>query len=373
MRVVLKDCVRERVGSDLVVIFDPREALTLADPGGQVETLLEVLSERPRTVPELCQELAARGQPATEPEIHTALAGLDQLGLVEDGDGRELPDPGDNARHFSNLTFFGGYSGLQRTRAGFMERLRRSHVLVLGVGGGGSSLVMSLVGLGVGRLTLVDRDDLEPRNLARQFLYRYDDLGRSKVERAAAWVRAYDPSVQVRAVDRWIAGPADLSDLVDGVDVIAGGLDGHPDAPLWVNEAAVRTGTPHVVGGMNRSQLVYYSVHPGHSRCRQCDERSLPGRGEAGASAIAQRRFRELRITNGLIGPLAMQIGSLVAYETLRYLTGFEPPRAAGSYVKLDLRTGLTPQWEPFADDPECPVCPLAPVDRVSDAPAVAA
>jgi len=46
-----------------------------------------------------------------------------------------------------------------------------------------------------------------------------------------------------------------------------------------------------------------------------------------------------------------MQIGSLIAYEALRYLTGFEPPRAAGAWVALDLRTGLVPTWQPFPHD----------------------
>lgn len=360
MRVVLKECVWERLGSDLVVIFDPREAITLADPEGKVEVLLEELRRRPRTIPEICAALAARGQPTSAEEVQAAVSGLDSLGLMENGDGLGLSDPAADARHFSNLTFFSAYAALERPRADYLRRLRAAHVLVLGVGGIGSSLVMCLAGLGVGRLTLVDRDDVEPRNFARQFLYRHRDLGRSKVERAADWVREYDPTIEVRAVDRWIGGPGDLADLMDGVDLTAGGLDGHPDAQLWVNEAAVRAGMPLVVGGMARSQLMYYSVHPGHSSCRQCDERTSTDPRAAPAAAVQQRRFRELRVTNALIGPLAMQLGSLIAYEAMRYLTGFEPPRAAGSYVLLDLRTGLVPEWQPILSDPDCPVCPLA-------------
>jgi molybdopterin-synthase adenylyltransferase len=361
MRIVLKECIRERIGDSLVVIHDPREAVTLNDPDGQVEALLDVLSGRALTVPEICAVMADRGLPVAETDVTSALAGLDTLGFVENGDHLDLGDPVLDARHASNLTFFSGYSGLHRPRADMMRRLRSAHVLVLGVGGGGSSLVMALAGLGVGRLTLVDRDDVEPRNFARQFVYRYTDIGRSKVDRAAEWVREYDPTIEVWTVDRWISGPGDLADLVDGVDVIAGGLDGHPDAPLWVNEAAVRAGVPLVVGGMNRTQLIYYSVHPGHSSCRQCDQRGVRDVPGDSATGIARRRLREVRAANGLIGPLAMQVGSLLAYEVLRYVTGFEPPRAAGAYVKLDLRTGLVPQWEPFAADPDCPVCALAP------------
>jgi hypothetical protein len=72
---------------------------------------------------------------------------------------------------------------------------------------------------------------------------------------------------------------------------------------------------------------------------------------------VARRLSNTLRFNNALIGPIAMQLGSLIAYEALRYLTGFEPPRAAGSRVVVDLRTGLTPTWHPFTRDPGCAEC----------------
>ncbi|WP_433469356.1 HesA/MoeB/ThiF family protein [Spirillospora sp. CA-128828] len=195
--------------------------------------------------------------------------------------------------------------------------------------------------------------------MTRQFLYRHGDVGRSKVQRAAEWVREYDPSIEVRAVDRWIGGPDDLADLTEGADVIVGGLDGEPGSQLWINEVAVRAGVPFVTGGMTRTQLLYCSVDPGRSRCLRCNEAGLPGPDDP-AGAAAQRLVRSRPFVNALIGPLTMQFGSLVAYEALRYLTGFEPPRAAGAHIVLDLETGLVPRWEPFAEDPDCPVCAAA-------------
>lgn len=352
MRVVLKECLWESMGDELLVLFDPREVITLGDPDGQVAALFAELRREPRTPEALATALSV-----PEADMTAALEVLDSLGLVEYEEQRSLGEPGPDERHFSNLAFFGSYSGLDRPRAEFVRRLRDAHVLVLGVGGGGSSLVQSLAGLGVGRLTLVDRDDVEPRNFARQFLYRHADIGRSKVERAAEWVREYDPSIEVRGVDRWITGPEDLKDLVDGVDLVAGGLDGHPEAHLWVNEAAVRARVPLVVGGMTRSQVMYYSVDPGNSACVRCDWENRAGLGDASAEGFFERNRGAITVTNTLIGPLAMQIGSLVAYEALRYLTRFEPPVAAGAYVKLDLRDGLQPERQPFATTPDCPVC----------------
>ncbi|MFC5816954.1 HesA/MoeB/ThiF family protein [Nonomuraea harbinensis] len=361
MRVMLKECVWESLGDDLVVVHDPREALTLADPEGRVAALLGVLGRGPASAEELSSALAARGMAVTVTEVQEGLAGLDSLGLIENAAERWLGDAAADERHFSNLTFFGSYATLERSRAEFVRRLRDSRVLVLGVGGGGSSLVQCLAGLGVGAMTLVDRDDVAPRNFARQFLYRHVDIGRSKVERAAAWVHAYDPGIEVRAVDRWISGPDDLKGLFDGVDLVAGGLDGERDAHLWVNEAALRAGVPLVSGGMTRTQLIYSSVDPGRSPCLRCDDSDRPSPDEPTSRGVAHRLAQGLRLNNGLNGPMAMQVGSLIAFEALRYLTGFEPPQAAGGRVTLDLRDGLRASWEPFPRDPGCPACALVP------------
>lgn len=360
MRVVLKECAWEPLGAELILVRDPREALTLADPDGQVAALLAELKKGPATAAELAAALAAGGVALTEDDVAAGLDGLDSLGLLERPDDRSLGDPTVDARQFSNLTFFASYARRDQSRAEFVRRVRESRVLVLGAGGVGSSVVQCLAGLGVGALTIVDRDDVEPRNFARQFLYRHGDLGRSKVERAAEWVRDYDPDIEVRPVDRWITGPADLADLTDDVDIVVGGIDSEQGAHLWVNEAALRAGVPYVGGGMQRTQFMYFSVDPGVSPCLLCDESDRPDPTEPTSAGIAQRLSRSLRFNNALIGPIAMQLGSLIAYEALRYLSGFEPPRAAGAQVVLDLRTGLVPVWQQFPKDPECPACALA-------------
>lgn len=359
MRVALKECAWELTGEELLVVFDVREALTLSDSDGRVAALLTELQRAPQTAGELSIALAQQGIDVSEAEVAAGLAGLDSLGLVEDADRRQLGDPVEDERHFSNLNFFSFYASLDRPRDAFVRRLRDAHVLVLGVGGGGSAVVQCLAGLGVGQLTLVDHDRVEQRNFARQFLYRHQDIGRRKTDRAAEWVREYDPSIKVHAVDRWIGGPEDLADLTDGVDLMTGGLDGHPDVGLWVNEAAMRAGIPYCVGGGTRTQLMYLSIDPGRTPCLACDRADRPAEDTSAATAV--RVAERINLTNPLTGPMATQIGSLIAFEAMRYLTGHEPPRAAGGRVLLDLRDGLQAQWQPIVGDPDCPVCALAP------------
>jgi len=353
----LKDCAWERSDDALIVMLDRRAMTHLVDRDGSVELLLTTLRDQPRSPEDLRQVLVAAGVQVDAEQLAAVLDVLDQAGLVEDATGLGLDDPQLDARHFSNLAFFGQFSDLKCSRASFLRRMRRAHVVQLGVGGGGSAIVQCLAGMGVGRLTLVDRDDVEPRNFSRQFLYRHADLGRSKVDRAAEWVREYDPTIEVRAVDRWIGRADDLDGLFDGADVVTGSFDEPPGAQAWVNQAVVGAGIPLVSGALFGTQLVYSSVDPGRSACQACAAARLSDGQSPGAEGLAVRLDERLPRTNRLTGPVAAIVGALIAQEAARYITGFQPPYAAGAGVFLDVRNGFESHRMPITRDPDCEIC----------------
>lgn len=78
-----------------------------------------------------------------------------------------------------------------------MERLRQAHVLVVGVGGVGAYAAEMLCRAGVGRLTLVDADTVQPTNLNRQLPALHSTLGQAKTEVLAARFRDINPDVQL--------------------------------------------------------------------------------------------------------------------------------------------------------------------------------
>jgi hypothetical protein len=69
------------------------------------------------------------------------------------------------------------------------------------------------------------------------------------------------------------------------------------------------------------------------------------------------------------IGPAAALVGSLVAFEALAYLTGYQPPSAAGRIVSVDLRDGFRLRRDPWPADPDCPLCQVAGARRAVAAP----
>ena len=77
------------------------------------------------------------------------------------------------------------------------ERLHRAHVLVVGLGGVGAYAAEMLCRAGVGRLTLVDADTVQPTNLNRQLPALHSTLGQPKAEVLAARFRDINPEVQL--------------------------------------------------------------------------------------------------------------------------------------------------------------------------------
>lgn len=155
----------------LLISLDPRERIELADPTGQILALLELLREGARTPEQLCAALSDRWPDVTLTEVNEAIEALDEFGWLEDADAHRTLTDYQRERYFSNLAFFDAFTRLDSPREAFQARLLESHVLLLGAGGLGSSVLQNLAGLGVGRVTLVDFDRVELKNLARQFTY----------------------------------------------------------------------------------------------------------------------------------------------------------------------------------------------------------
>lgn len=124
---------------------------------------------------------------------------------------------------------FGGIGRLYGSDA--LPRLQRAHVAVIGVGGVGSWAVEALARSGVGKLTLIDADDVCITNTNRQLPALDGSIGRPKVEALAERARLINPACEVNAAaefflqssaDRLLETPYDfVLDCVDRVSIKA--------------------------------------------------------------------------------------------------------------------------------------------------------
>ena len=118
----------------------------------------------------------------------------------------------------------------------------------------------------------------------------------------------------------------------------------------------MRAGVPVVVGGLIFTHGVYCSVDPGTSACWQClGTHRLNLQRQTGGAEPA-RIMRGARVNRG-IGPVTTMLGSLVALEVMRYLTGIVAPVAAGCYRIIDFAGDCTISTDPWPRDPDCAVC----------------
>ena len=360
----LKRVAWQREGDDLRLVYDIREQFVLEDPDGVVEALIVLLEEGGRTPAQLAQALDARfasqGTPISTQDVEGALAMLDEQGLVEVDDVSGAFTPEEQERYFSNLAFFESFSSLEHGQGSFQRRMRESHVLFLGTGGLNSNTIPHLCGLGVGRVTLLDRDAVEPRNFARQFLYTHADVGQPKVEVAAQWVRDFDPSIKVEAVTGSVTCTEDVTELLERFrpDVVMCGIDQPNEVGSWVNAGCVAAGTPFVRAGMRVTTGIVLSVDPGRSGCLDCTGILASLSNEDWAAAdLNNTRPR----TNRGIGPIAGLLGSLSAFELLRYLTRYEAPAYAGRQLVIDFADGCDTTVSTWERSSDCPTCASAP------------
>jgi molybdopterin-synthase adenylyltransferase len=356
MRPQLKHLAWERIDHQVRVAFDLREQFLIEDPDGTIARLFDLLGTGEHTLVDLAAALDV-----PEAEVAAVIESFDQIGLLEDASRLRQLSPAAQERYFSNLAFFESFASLRRSKEDFQRRLCDSHVLVLGTGGFNSSVVQSLCGLGVGRLTLLDRDVVEPRNFARQYLYRWEDIGARKVDRAANWVRTFDPGIEiVDTIAGDIDGPPVVAALLDRYrpDVVAAGVDRPTDVARWVNEACVSRGVPFVRGGMWVTQGIVRSVEPGVHACLACsDGAELSTDREVAQMQAGIDLFGRRPTVNRGIGPVAGLLGSLAAFEILRFVTRFEEPVYAQGYTIIDFANGCQMTNTAIARNPNCLIC----------------
>ncbi|WP_053970842.1 HesA/MoeB/ThiF family protein [Mangrovimonas sp. ST2L15] len=105
-------------------------------------------------------------------------------------------------------------------------KINRAHVAIVGCGGLGCFAALSLTGLGIGRLTLIDGDTVELRNLQRQLLFKESDVGRFKSSVAKETLEHRNSTIKVIAHNNFLA-PENLKNYFEGVDVIVDGTDNY--------------------------------------------------------------------------------------------------------------------------------------------------
>lgn len=188
--------------------------------------------------------------------------------------------------------------------------LREARVLVVGAGGLGSPALLYLAAAGVGTIGVIDDDVVENSNLQRQVIHTDARIGMAKVFSAEAAIKALNPFVVVRPYNRRLL-PDMAAELLADYDLILDGSDNF-DTRYLVNSVAVAAGKPLISAAMTQweGQIGLYDPARG-GPCYEClfPERPAPGLVPTCAEA-------------GIVAPLPGIIGSMMALEAVKAITG---------------------------------------------------
>jgi sulfur-carrier protein adenylyltransferase/sulfurtransferase len=202
------------------------------------------------------------------------------------------------------------------------RRLKNARVLVVGAGGLGSPALMYLAAAGVGTLGIVEFDVVDESNLQRQIIHGQSDVGRPKAESARDSVREINPYVDVVVHDTRLDND-NVLEIFSRYDLVVDGTDNFATRYL-VNDAAVILGKPYVWGSIFRfdgQASVFWDEHGPNYRDLY-PEPPPPGMVPSCAEG-------------GVLGVLCASIGSIMATEAIKLVTGIGEP-LVGRLVVFD-------------------------------------
>jgi len=223
------------------------------------------------------------------------------------------------------------------------QRLNAARVLCIGAGGLGSPAALYLAAAGVGKIGIVDLDDVDLSNLQRQILHGTKDVGRKKLDSARDRLRDINPHIDI-TLHHCRLSAANAADIIADYEIIVDGSDNFPTRYLS-NDVCVFARKPNIYGAVFRfdGQSTVFAPHLG-GPCYRCLFPDPPPPDSVPNCAQA-----------GVLGVLPGIIGMIQAIETIKLILGAGDP-LIGRLLHFD---ALKMKFREFnvQRDPQCPVC----------------
>ena len=234
-----------------------------------------------------------------------------------------------------------GISCSKRSAGPGQQALLSSKVAIVGAGGLGGPAGLFLAAAGIGHITLIDDDTVELSNLQRQIQFISDDINAPKVDAMGDQIMAMNPDVQVTAHQMRLTTENSRILLKDH-DLILDGTDSF-ETRFEINRAALDLVIPLISGAIGRFDgQVGLFPSDGLGPCYQCFVSAEPPSAETCSEV-------------GVIGALVGVIGSMMALETIKYITGAGETLSGRLWVFDGLHSES--RTVKLSKDQKCPAC----------------
>ncbi|NRA55899.1 MAG: HesA/MoeB/ThiF family protein [Gammaproteobacteria bacterium] len=223
-------------------------------------------------------------------------------------------------------------------------KLGQAHVVIIGAGGLANIAASYLAGAGIGRLSIIDEDEVELSNLPRQIAFDLDSIENSKVYELANRLREQNDHIEIISFHQYL-DPANIGKLVRDCDLVLDCTDNTVTRHL-VNRHCVEQKLPLLsasVAGWH-GQLLLVDPEQPQWGCYHC---LFPQISSAKEAASCQ--------TLGVAGPMVGVLASFQASQALRYL--IDAPSDLASKLVCINGENLAMQSFGRVSDSQCLVC----------------
>lgn len=218
------------------------------------------------------------------------------------------------------------------------KALLSSKVLVAGAGGLGSTVLANLASVGIGNIGIIDNDVLELSNLNRQYIHKFANIGKDKVQSAKKWIEDFNPDINIETYKIRL-DETNYKDIIKDYDLVIDCFDSY-ESKFLLNKIAVKNKKTLIHGGVTEFFGQVTTIIPGETVCLSC---------------LIPDADTNTYIAKGVISPAVTTIASIEAMEAVKVLLG------TGDILSNQLLTynGLSMEFKKFniKKNSNCPLC----------------
>ena len=215
-------------------------------------------------------------------------------------------------------------------------KLLDAKVLVAGAGGLGSVVISNLASVGIGTIGILDNDRIELSNLNRQYIHKYENIGREKIESAQEWIKDFNPDINVKTYPIRL-NESNSNEIIKDFDLVIDCFDSFR-SKFALNEICVKNEKTLIHGGVSEFSGQVKSIIPTKTACLRC-------------------LFHEIKVDEysirGVFCPAISVIASLQSMEAAKQILNFKEIDNLLVYDGIKQRLNKIKTKK----NPSCPVC----------------
>ena len=187
------------------------------------------------------------------------------------------------------------------------KKLLKSSVLIVGAGGLGSPIAIYLAALGIGKIGIIDKDNVEISNLGRQIIFTTSDISKKKASTSINKLRKINPDIQLESFNKNL-DKSNINQIAKKFNIIIDGSDNFRTRFL-INDYCLQNRKILVSGAISKfdGQIYTFNFSKKKSPCLRCFIPKMPNNPD-----IDNCEYE------GVLGPLAGIVGSIQANEVVK-------------------------------------------------------